>query len=158
MNTNLLSFLMLLYSCAFFSCKEPISSVPHIEYVSVSQTYLQQNGQDSVFLSFSFEDGDGNIGSDTFDNVFVSDSRTGLNIASFTIPAYLGLNPNNNKSSGVVTIVLFSPCCIYPDSSSCYVQPLFPDRNMQFEIRVVDNDGNYSNQIKSELIILDCTS
>jgi hypothetical protein len=158
MLTKLLSFFILLYSCTFFSCKEIISPIPSIEYVSVSQTYLQQNGQDSVFLSFSFEDGDGNIGSDTFDNVFVSDSRTGLNIASFKIPAYLGLNPNNSKSSGVISIILFSPCCIYPDSSSCYVQPLFPNRNMQFKIRVVDNDGNYSNQIESELIVLDCTS
>ena len=158
MTTNLLSFFILLYSCMFFSCKERLSSVPYIEYVSVSQTYLQQNAQDSVFLSFYFEDGDGNIGSDTFNNVFVSDSRTGLNIASFKIPASLGLNPNNNKSSGVVSILLFAPCCIYPDSSSCYVQPLFPNRTMQFEIQIVDNEGNYSNRINSEIITLDCTS
>lgn len=158
MHTKLLSFFVLFYSVALFSCKESVSVVPFIEYVSVSQTYLQQNGQDSVYLVFTFQDGDGNLGSDSSHNVFVSDSRTGLNIATFSIPAYLGVSADNSKSSGSVSILLYAPCCIYPDSSSCYVQPLFPSRTMQFQIQVVDNAGNYSNKINSEDIILDCTS
>jgi hypothetical protein len=157
MAIKLTPFLLLLYFVSFFSCDKPPSNIPFLEFVSVSKSFMLQNSGDSLFLVFSFTDGDGNLGSDTSDNIFVKDSRNGLNIATYKMPDYLGSNPNNISRSGEVTVVVYAQCCIYPDSSSCHSSTLFPERTMKYQIQIVDNNGNFSNIMESSEITLDCS-
>ncbi|MCH2021100.1 MAG: hypothetical protein MK207_01365 [Saprospiraceae bacterium] len=156
MYIKLTSFLLLITIVGFFSCDDKNSKIPSIEFVSVSKSYLAQNGADSSYLKFLFTDGDGNIGSDTADNIFVKDSRTGTNIASYKIPNYLGNNSSNSSRSGEVTIIVYSQCCIYPDTTSCYSSTMYPTGIMKYEVQIKDQEGNYSNIIESNEITLDC--
>lgn len=156
MRLKITSFFLLCTIVHFFSCTDQKSHIPHIEFVSVSNNYMVQNGVDSLFLKFKFTDGNGDLGSDTTDNIFVKDSRTGLIIANYKIPDYLGNNPNNSCRTGEISLVVYSQCCIYPDSSSCYSSTLFPTRPMKYQIQIQDQAGNYSNIIESSEIILEC--
>ncbi len=156
MSSKITSFLFLLTIVCFFSCDDKYSSTPSIEFVSISKSYMLQNGADSSYLKFNFTDGDGNIGSDTTDNIFVKDARTGLLIAKYKIPDYLGNNPNNSARTGEITLIVYSQCCIYPDSSACYNSTTFPTRTMKYQIQIQDQAGNYSNIIESSEVTLEC--
>lgn len=117
---------------------------------------MVQNGADSLLVTFSFEDGDGNIGNDVEDNVFVRDARTHQLVARYRIPE---MNANRNRKGsrqGDITLILYSQCCIYPDSSSCYANSVFPVDTMSYTIQVIDKAGNSSNVITTDRIQLDC--
>ncbi|BDS12264.1 hypothetical protein [Aureispira anguillae] len=156
MRLKITSFLFLVTTICFFSCKDQNSTTPYIEFVSISDSYMTQGGLDSLYLKFKFTDGDGNIGSDTNDNIFVSDSRTGAIIASYKIPNYLGVNPNNSSRTGEVTLVVYSQCCIYPNGSSCQSSTTYPTRTMNYKVQIQDQAGNYSNVIETDEVTLDC--
>jgi hypothetical protein len=156
MRLKITSFLFLVTILYFFSCGEKSSNTPFVEFVSVSKNYMVQGGVDSLYLKFKFTDGDGNIGSDTSDNIFVSDSRTGVVIASYKLPDYLGNNSNNTSRTGEITLIVYSQCCIYSNSSSCQPSTTEPTKDMRYEIQVVDQVGNYSNVMETDEIILEC--
>ncbi|MGH1339317.1 MAG: hypothetical protein ACRBFS_24575 [Aureispira sp.] len=116
---------------------------------------MTQNGTDSLFLTFEFQDGDGDIGSDTSKNIIVTDARNGLILASYKVPDYL-LN-NNNSRKGSITLVVYAPCCIYPNGTSCQPSMDYPMDKMRYEIQLCDRAGNCSNIIQSDPVTLECT-
>lgn len=118
---------------------------------------MPQGGTDSLYLKFSFKDGDGDIGSDKIDNVFVSDSRTDSIIAAYRIPDYLGSTPNNSSREGEITLVIYSQCCIYSNGSSCQPNTVEPEQTMTYEIQIQDKAGNYSNKIQTSELTLECS-
>lgn len=156
MRLKLIPFLVLLCIGGFFSCQKDCPPIPSIEFVSISTDYMVQNGTDSLFLKFKFTDGDGNLGSNTDNNIFIKDSRTGQTVAEYKIPDYLGTSTNNSCRTGEISLVVYSQCCIYPDSSSCYYNQLFPTNTMNYQIQIQDQAGNLSNIIESDPITLDC--
>jgi|VirMetMinimDraft_7_1064189.scaffolds.fasta_scaffold125983_2 hypothetical protein len=156
MRLKITPFLFLITILYFFSCGDKPSDTPSVEFVSVSKSYMVQGGLDSLYLKFKFTDGDGNIGSDTSDNIFVSDQRTGVVIASYKLPDYLGNNPNNSSRTGEITLIVYSQCCIYDNGTSCQVSTSEPTKNMRYEVQVVDQVGNYSNVMETDEIILEC--
>lgn len=156
MRLKITSFLLLITILCFFSCGEKPSDTPTVEFVSVSKNYMVQGGLDSLYLKFKFTDGDGNIGSDINDNIFVSDSRTGVVIASYKLPNYLGNNANNSSRTGEITLIVYSQCCIYDNGTSCQPSSSQATKNMRYEVQVVDQLGNYSNVMETDDIILEC--
>lgn len=160
MNLKITSFafitIILSLILQFIACNKDNSKVPVIEFVSVSKNYMLQGGIDSLYLKFKFTDGDGDIGNDTMNSIFLKDNRTGLTIATYKIPDYLGANPNNSSRTGEVTFIAYSACCIYPDSSACMSSTVFPTREMKYQIQIVDKAGNYSNVVESSGITLEC--
>lgn len=156
MRLKITSFLFLVTILYFFSCGEKPSNTPFVEFVSLSKNYMVQGGLDSLYLKFQFTDGDGNIGSDTSDNIFVSDSRTGVIIASYKLPDYLGNNSNNTSRTGEITLIVYSQCCIYNNGTSCQASTTEPTKEMRYQIQVVDQAGNYSNVMETDEVILEC--
>ena len=71
----------------FFSCREP-SAIPQLTFREVSKQSMQQGGMDSLFLTFDFVDGDGDIGSDT-NNIQILDSRTGELLSTLIVPIFV---------------------------------------------------------------------
>ena len=136
------------------ACDKEVSKIPKIGLINNSKQFMVQNGQDSTYIRFSFEDGDGNLSSDTSDNILVRDGRTVQIIATHRIPPYTGSIGNIHR--GEATIVVHSQCCIYPDSTSCNPSTIFPTRTMYYTIQVIDRAGNLSNKIESPTITLDC--
>ncbi|CAA6814865.1 MAG: Unknown protein [uncultured Aureispira sp.] len=156
MRLKITPFLFLITILYFFSCGEKPSNTPTLEFVSLSKNYMVQGGIDSLYLKFKFTDGDGNIGSDTNNNIFVSDPRTGAVIASYKLPNFIGTNPNNSSRTGEITLIVYSQCCIYINGSSCQPSTSQPTDAMRYKVQVVDQDGNYSNEMETDEIILEC--
>ena len=82
-------FIVLSFSLLLISCKKKPPIEPTIEYIGVSKSFMSQNRQDSMILEFSFVDGDGDLGIDGEDAIFVQDSRDSTVVAAYQIPNYL---------------------------------------------------------------------
>lgn len=137
------------------------SDVPEIEFIGLSENSMIQSSlnSDSLFLKFSFTDGDGDIGFDnsTIDqNIFIIDNRTGDRYEAFKAPKI----PEQGASKGIsgeVTVRLFTTCCLFPDNiPPCERPPQFRTDTMTLDIFIVDREGNTSNTVTSSPIILFC--
>lgn len=159
--TNILllcGFCLILSSCV----RSPgFSDIPEIEFIGLSQSSLQQGSlnSDSLFVQFSFTDGDGDIGfeSAVFEqNIFIIDNRTGESYDAFRAPVI----PEQGSSKGIegtVTLRLFTTCCLFPDGTPpCEAPPNFPTDTMTLDIFITDRANNSSNQITTTPIVLFC--
>jgi hypothetical protein len=135
---------------------------PVIEYVSMSKTTLTQSNLnvDSLFLTFSFTDGDGDLGheaTDTARNIYIRDLRTGKFQDRFKSP-YIPEEGIGNGITGEIQLLLFTTCCLFPDNiPPCSAPPQYPLDTVIYEISIRDRAGNFSNKITTEPIILTCT-
>jgi len=111
---------------------------------------------DSVFVSFNFEDGDGDLGKDQILDLFVIDNRTDEIYNNFSIPM-LPEQGAGNGISGQISFKIFSTCCIFPDGiPPCESPTEYPDNELSLSIYIVDRAGNQSNTIQTSTIQLLC--
>ena len=129
---------------------------PEIEFISFSKSTLVQGFfNDTTVVVFSFTDGDGDLGSDTVQNVFIEDNRTGFEV-EFTIPT-IPSQGNNNGISGEISIEIYSDCCILPDNPfPCQPSTTFPTDTLTYDIYIIDQAGNQSNTITTSPLVLLC--
>jgi len=115
--------------------------------------------QDSLFVFFSFEDGDGDLGREANadeNNVFFIDTRTNEIDNSFGIP-FIPSQGSSNGIQGEVRILLFSTCCLFESGQDpCSPSVIEPFDFLQYEIYIVDRAGNESNHILTDTIALMC--
>jgi hypothetical protein len=156
------TFLFIIFSFLLAACvKAPeFSDVPEISFVSVSKVTMMQNDlpTDSVFVTFSFTDGDGDLGSGPNGafNIFLTDTRTGFQENKFRIPE-IPQAGTANGIEGEVRVLLFTTCCIFSDSRPpCTTSPMEPTNDLSYEIYIEDRAGNQSNVIETSLITLVC--
>jgi hypothetical protein len=158
--------LLLILAFGVFSCVQPpnYSNVPEIEFVQFNQDSitqgLAQNVNDTLEVTFSFTDGDGDIGDETEAiDVFLIDSRD-----NFPNPIKLPVIPNigtENGISGEITVRIPNKpsniCCTYPDGSPpCTINNEFPVDTFSYQIYMVDRAGNESNRIQTDQITIIC--
>lgn len=159
--TNIL-ILCIGMACLSSCVKSPgFSDIPEIEFLGFSSQSMVQSSlnSDSLFLQFSFTDGDGDIGfdPDVFDqNIFIIDNRTGDRYDAFKAPVI----PEQGASkgiSGTVTLRLFTTCCLFPDNiPPCESPPQYKTDTLTLDIFIKDRAGNFSNRVTSSPIILEC--
>ncbi len=134
---------------------------PQIEFISLSKDTMLQGvfQQDSIIVSFSFQDGDGDLGrtdQEPQNNIFFTDLRTGTLDNTFAIPK-LPSDGAGNGVEGTIKILLFSTCCIYNDGSDpCLPNINAPLDTVQYKINIIDRAGHISNDIITSPIILLC--
>ncbi len=150
-----LSFALFLAVLSIFACGKKPPNEPAIKYVGTNKTFMVQNRQDSMLLEFSFTDGDGDLGDGSQDAIFIRDSRDSSIVATYQIPAYLQ-SDKKKCQEGTITLLVYSRCCVYADSSSCYPNSLIGLDSLFYELQMRDRAGNWSNTIQTELIELDC--
>ncbi|MBK6699054.1 MAG: hypothetical protein IPG55_03985 [Saprospiraceae bacterium] len=151
--------------CAFtlmWSCQstDDFSIIPSIKYVSVTKSSLVQGdlNQDSLWLTFSFQDGDGDLaysanGSEK--DIFLYDKRLGLLLDSYKIPELS--NTNGNSLEGSMQILIYTTCCLFKDNiPPCSAPPQYPTDTLLFELYIKDRAGHESNRITSQAILLYC--
>ncbi len=162
---------MILLSCAvmstlwIYSCINApnFSDIPEIEFVSFSKLALNQAplNSDTILLTISFTDGDGDIGFDENSpgvNLIIIDNRTDQFYDRFRIPAIPEQGANNGVS-GDIRMVLLNTCCVFPPVASipnCESPPNFPFNDLSFRVFMVDRAGNKSNEITTPMIQLRC--
>jgi len=159
--TNII--ILLIISLALFSCADApnFTDTPEIEFIGFSKTEISQSSGNEEFLtvSFSFNDGDGDIGqgdmSNTTDIIFI-DNRTGEIYDQFKSP-FVPEQGSNNGLSGRIDIVVFSTCCVFDDGTPpCESPPNTPTNNLSFDITLTDRAGNVSNVVTTPSITLLC--
>lgn len=156
------TFLFIIFSLLLVACvKAPeFSDVPEISFVSLSKSNMTQSDlpTDSVFVTFSFTDGDGDLGdgpNGAF-NVFLTDTRTGFQENKFRIPE-IPQAGTANGIEGEIRLLLFTTCCIFSDSRPpCTASTSEPTNELSYEIYIEDRAGNQSNIIETSLITLMC--
>ncbi|MFN0035717.1 MAG: hypothetical protein ACKVUS_11670 [Saprospiraceae bacterium] len=153
--------------CVLFQfCVQPpdYPDEPVIAYVGLSKNLLQQGqDNDSFLVTFSFTDGDGDLGfpvTDYTPSVFVRDSRDSFPKPGFQLP-YVEPQGAGNGISGEISVKLYSVCCIYtaPDGINLACEDV--PQSLQFDtfyyyIKIRDRAGHESNEIKTEAITLRC--
>ena len=151
-------FLLLIgitYSCVK---QDEFSDIPAIAYIGQTKNILSQGAlmEDSLFVRFSFQDGDGDIGSEDSINVFLTDTRQNF-ANSFRIPN-LSSNSNGASIEGEVTMLIFTTCCLYDDNSQapCTPSTVQPTDEVIFTIQISDRAGNMSNTIELNPITVMC--
>lgn len=133
---------------------------PHIEFFSLSKDTLKRGiFNDTTFITLSFTDGDGDIGSpDTLD-LFVYDTRTGLLANQYTIPEVPELGANNGIK-GEITVQVPSSCCLFdPDLllDPCKDEhPSLLYDPIVYEIFIFDKAGHKSNVIQTPPVYIRC--
>ncbi len=145
----------------FFGCVTPpeYPLEPIIEFVSMSKDTMPRGfASDSVLVTLSFTDGDGDIGrKDTISDVFITDSRDS-NLTKGRIPFVPELGASNGIK-GEISVVIDNSCCIFPNQlyDGCSeVLPSYPYDQVVYSIYIVDRKGNKSNTVALPPIYLRC--
>jgi len=157
---SLIYSLSTLFLIIVFSCTNPpdYAIEPEIEFVSLSRTFMQQGSNpnvDSVLLTISFTDGDGDIGSEDSIGVFLVDTRDDFQQPGFKIP-FVGQQGVGKGISGEMFIAIPTTCCYYEDErTACEKSPGATDE-VVYELWIQDRAGNESNRINVAPITLMC--
>ena len=161
--------LFLFYTFIMASCASPpdYPIEPAIELISISKDTLARNYtdpsdpvifRDTTFVTFSFTDGDGDIGDQDSILLFAIDSREGQeNLRKIPFVPELGAS---NGIKGEITFRLFSTCCIFPpdlflDGCNDEYNDM-PYDELTYDIYIKDRAGNQSNVITTPPIFIRC--
>lgn len=137
--------------------KEPV-----IEFLNMSKNTMLQTplGADTVLVTISFTDGDGDLGfEEASESILIKDGRDGVSRPSLSIP-YIEQQGAGNGISGEITFELTSTCCIFVDPATgfkraCADVPMATD-SVFYRISIKDRAGNVSNEITTPSIRLIC--
>lgn len=132
------------------SCNDaPVFPIePQIEFVSISPEVGTQLTADEIVLTFSYQDGDGDLGyeGDATNNLFVEDTRAAFagNPGRISAYSFESLTPDTRKPSiqGNITITMLTP--LYESSEEPVV----------FEVYILDRAGHKSNVIRTDPITI----
>ncbi|MFT7589899.1 MAG: hypothetical protein ACI959_002120 [Limisphaerales bacterium] len=124
---------------------------PIITFESLSSNSITEFSNDSLSMTFSFTDGDGDLGYDGEGggepNIFVEDIRVLGSPITYRMDS-LGIRSNVPAISGTIKIVFsngFFACLEDVDIETT-----------RFTVQIVDRAGNYSNIIETPDINIDC--
>ena len=154
------------FSVLVWGCVEPPNypDEPVIEYLGMSKQFMKQGSQneDTMIVSFSFTDGDGDLGAlqsstdPVGPNVFLIDSRDGYEGNTFQIP-FIPAEGAGNGISGTVDLKIFTACCIFDDGTApCGISSSKSIDTLFYSLYIEDRAGHKSNEIKVGPIYLRC--
>lgn len=119
---------------------------PFIEFRGLSSSSVIQNSSDSVIVTIYFTDGDGDLGSETLQNVTFTNTNLNIVENTFRIPVI----PQEGASPGIsgeISFTVLSSCCVYSDGTP----PCFPNPgntyDVNYDVQIEDRAGNMSNVI-----------
>lgn len=148
-------------SIVFSGCLRPpeYPLEPVIEFRQLSRDWMSQDqfNTDSLLITISFTDGDGDIGTEdgTFD-LFITDTRDNFMPPAYRLPK-VPEQGTGNGISGEISFVVFTTCCFFPDGQDpCTVNPTYPTDTLSYLIYIRDRAGHTSNVIETPPIVLLC--
>ncbi len=160
-----LQYFTLLILGILVSCTKPpdypIEPVITFERLSRQSMIQGSLNNDSIIVTISFTDGDGDLGSDeTGFDIYVKDTRLDLAPPTeFKLPKVPEQGAGNGIS-GEISILVFTTCCIFPDASNpppaCSSSTEFPSESVSYEIYIKDRAGHESNRIITDPVTLLC--
>ena len=139
---------LFLFVAIISSCIKPpdYPDEPVIEFFSLNSNLLIEQ-QDDLIITFSFTDGDGDLGSEDSLNVFLEDMRVPGFIRPFKIP-FIPPRGHHKAISGEIQLTLPS------NTVSCVLNPEMD--TLVYSITIEDRAGNVSNAILTPDILIEC--
>lgn len=155
------------------ACMDPpnYSQIPEIQFKSFSPQLVESG--DTLVLSFTFKDGDGDLGFRSLDpdaegcdlcdsscysnpdfSIFVTRSQTGC-LIPFNLP-YIPPKGSSKAISGTVRLFLFDIQCVPEQGGSLGDIIDMEMDQVSFDIMIRDRAGNKSNVITTPLIDVKC--
>ena len=134
---------------------------PSLSYIGIDKNTMVQGtlNSDSIRIVLKFTDGDGDIGFETTDslqNLFIIDSRTGNFAEKIKIPKIPDSGIGNGVS-GEIELLLYTTCCLFKNNiPPCSVIDGIPTDTLSYKIYLIDRAGHSSDTIQTEPIILLC--
>lgn len=159
--TLLLAYLCVALIWSSCSLTPNFSDTPSIEFLGISRDTFSQGAilNDSILLSFSFRDGDGDLGTETvgiLENIILTDSRTNERYDRYKIPP-LDISGAMTGIEGDITLKVFNTCCLFPDNiPPCQSPPEYPFDELVLTVQMIDDSGKESNTITTPTITLLC--
>ncbi len=159
---------LLLTSLAACVSEPDFPDEPVIEYIGVSKTVVNQ--ADTVKLTFSFTDGDGDLGKPLVNNSSCENFCTYEGDTSCYVDPYFACFIIDERDScyGALTLPDLEPTgsikaisgeidiVVPPIFCKCGSNPCPTSQDVIFKVVVVDQAGNYSNFVNSEPITVMC--
>jgi hypothetical protein len=138
---------------------------PQIEFKSISKKRMLQSlgnkYRDSIALTITFTDGDGDIGTPEKQekrpsDAFVIDLKSGDTTDFFTLP-HVAAKGATKGINGEMTFVIYTNCCDVPDAIKCLEKSQnYPLDTLNYQIIIKDRSGNKSNNLRLPPIELIC--
>jgi hypothetical protein len=153
---NVLYLLTLLV--AFATCISPpdYPIEPQITFFYMTKNIMRQGygSEDSVYITLSFTDGDGDLGSKDSLNVFITDKRSNKPIEqTYRIP-FVPEAGAKNGISGEIRFLMYTTCCL--SLEPCRLPPPRATDTLVYEIYIKDRAGHKSNMVLTNPIQLQC--
>lgn len=144
--------MILVHGCVVEPPNYPIE--PVIEFVEISRTTVTaqtippdyDRELDSLYITISFTDGDGDFGGENTSNVFLTDSRLGTISHDYWINEVPFIDTGDGIS-GEIKIVVPEIYC-FPNAA--------PRDTLIYTIQIEDRAGHLSNEIQTPPIELIC--
>jgi len=147
------------------ACTQPpdYPDEPIISFKSMSKNTMRQGsligpGADSLLMTISFTDGDGDLGDEgnlnPVSNIYLIDERINDTLLPQTIP-FIPIQGAGNGISGDMSFVVFPSCCIHL-GQACEVFEDHPVDTVLYSIVIQDRAGNFSNRVQANPILLLC--
>jgi len=153
MKWQLIIFLVLLTAGLASCAKKPgrYANEPYIEYKGRWPDSIRSgSGEDTVFISFRFTDGDADLGNDASSgnyDIFATDSRDAT-LYSYLFPNIPDQIRNPEKG-------MEGTCTFYILAAFLTLRPDHPDADtVSFSIYIKDRAGNQSNTIQTDPVYI----
>lgn len=159
MKANLYLILIIFITSLIGCIKPPDYPIePEIQFLRFTKNTMNQGflNEDSLLVTISFTDGDGDLGDHDSLNIFLTDTRTNFLQDRYRIP-FIPEQGSSNGISGEISFILFNTCCIYQSSiPPCTPSERQPRDTLSYRIYIKDRAGNQSNEIETDPIFLRC--
>ena len=156
----LIAGIIILLSITMCSRPPDYPIIPHIDFVSQSKTLVRsgQIAEDSLYVTLSFTDGDGDLGNNPNDpnslNIFTVNKLYNQPADSFRLP-FIPEQGTKNGISGQIRVRLLTGCCKGSFPCDPYIKQKYD--TLSYDISVKDRAGHVSNVVTTPPILLQCT-
>jgi hypothetical protein len=153
-------YLFIVLSVTIAACVRPpdYPIEPRIEFLGLSKnTILQEPNKDTLYLSVSFTDGDGDIGFQNNDStLYVVDTRK--NGERINDVQGLPSVPEQGAGNGITGEIRFriNGGCCKNTITPCVAPYTYPRDTIIYEIYIKDRAGHESNHVKTPPIYILC--
>ncbi len=148
----------ILISYVWIACEKPpiYDNTPHIEWVGFSVDTVQQMSG-VVAFTFSFTDGDGDLGNTDSSSIYIIDTRRSPNDTFFYQIPPIEQQGIESGISGEIEVTMSQLCCINPSFPLILCQPIQSYYDpITFKIQIIDNAGRHSNLIETTPLYVKC--
>ena len=129
---------------------------PVIEFMSTNISTINQSATvDTLAITFSYTDGDGDLG-DSTKNIILTDTRPTIvpRTVEFSLP-FIPEQGAGNGISGEITVKEVGKFCCLNIPVPCQLFPESYD-TLSYMIKILDREGNESNIVETGPIVIIC--